>query len=254
MSGLYFVYMKFARENNTLRADYGRHLLHFESRYAADELFRALQDVRNSAGANIWTLSRLSPQFWCYDTLNDGDPWWSIVEFQRRNTVPEFNYKFGSTALADAATGRDWPIIPNPAIGTDWVHGNAFFIRNRREPHLYWFVQNDIILVSNRRRSKFRIQGVDFDETDLGKKVLIRKDKVTISVVPETAIQSNVQQGHFVARGEDNALKVGNMMLEWSFGDLFNASIGVTWVTEVAQDEVTARYMTDDGGDEWELC
>ncbi|PWW73503.1 hypothetical protein C7212DRAFT_333255 [Tuber magnatum] len=56
--------MKWSRENNPNRADWGRHLLTFESRWAADELFRGLQGLKTAAGANRFTmLKRVNPQF-----------------------------------------------------------------------------------------------------------------------------------------------------------------------------------------------
>ncbi|KAF8247303.1 hypothetical protein K440DRAFT_551430 [Wilcoxina mikolae CBS 423.85] len=251
MSGIYYVYMKFDREDNTLRADYGRHLLHFESRWAADELFRALQDVKNTSGVAIWKLTRNTPQFWCYDTVNDGDPWWSINEFQRRNTVPEFNYRFGSTILNDAASGRDFPVLPNPAIGSDWVNGNAFFIRNRRQPELYWFVRSNKVYISNTQRSKFIVRGTDFNKTD--KKVLIRKDKITIQAVAETVEDQDTTVSTYVAPNVDTSrLDVGNIKGDWTFADLFE-NVGAIWLDNSGVTYQRAKYMTNDGGDEWEL-
>lgn len=247
MSGVYYVYMKYVRETDTLRADYGRHLLTFRSRWDADELFRGLQALKTSAGASRFTkLQRVTSQFWCYDTV-EGDPWWTIVYVQRENALPEFNYKFMSVILADAAAGRDWPILANPTLGPDWVNGKTFYIRNHRQPNLYWYYSAPRIVISTSRRTKFLIKDSTYDE----ERVLIRKDKVTIE--PVGSLGTSI--GVYVAKnGDGNPLTVSSTEQVWDFADLFD-SVGVTWDDESGFASGT-QFATSlpDLGDEWELC
>ena len=75
MSGLFYVYMKVIRLADSARADYGRYLLTFESRWAADELYRELKTLKNSAGVVRFSyLSRTNPQYWLYDTARTLPP------------------------------------------------------------------------------------------------------------------------------------------------------------------------------------
>ena len=79
MSGLFLVLVKCPQAESANASVYlngsahGRFLLQFESRYVADELFRALQDMRFDHDINTismrqpWKLIRISPQFWCYE-------------------------------------------------------------------------------------------------------------------------------------------------------------------------------------------
>ncbi|KAG0635465.1 hypothetical protein HOY80DRAFT_443222 [Tuber brumale] len=247
MSGIFYVYIKYIRETDTRRADWGRHLLTFESRWAADELFRGLQTLKNAAGANRYSkLQRVNPQLWYYDTI-DGDPWWTIIYVQRENGLPEFNYKFMSVILGDADSGRNWPVFSNPTIGPDWTSGKNFYIRNRRQPDLYWYRDSGRVVVSTTRRTKFRIKDVDDDS----ERVLIRKDKVTIEPVDGLGDTA----GYYVAKGvEGQKLIVGLVRETWQFSELFDG-IGVTWSAE--EGFVTGtQFATSapDAGDEWELC
>jgi hypothetical protein len=72
MSGLYYVIMKFYRESESHYVNRYPHLFCFESRYAADELFRALQNKKDLSGSHIFNFNRVSPQFWCYDYGAEG--------------------------------------------------------------------------------------------------------------------------------------------------------------------------------------
>jgi len=239
--------MKYARETDTLRADYGRHLLTFRSRWAADELFRGLQALKTTAGANRFTkLVRVTPQFWCYDTT-EGDPWWTIIRVQRENPLPEFNYKFMSVILGDADSGRNWPVLANPVIGPDWVSGKTFYIRNRRQPQLYWYYQDYLIVISTSHRTKFRIKDEEYDE----ERVLIRSDKVTIEPVGTLGTPIGL---YVTKSGDGQKLTAGSTRQIWTFSDLFD-SVGVTWASESGFASGT-QFATSlpDLGDEWELC
>ncbi|PUU78691.1 hypothetical protein B9Z19DRAFT_1083368 [Tuber borchii] len=247
MSGIYYVYMKYTRETQNNRADNGRHLLTFQSRWDADELFRGLQALKTPAGASRFpTLKRVSPQFWCYDGV-EPDPSLNIVLIQRENVLPEFNYKFMSVVLSDATDHRNWPILANPTIGPDWVSGKTFYIRNRRQPSLYWYFEDCLIAISTRRRTKFRIKDRRYDD----ERVLIRKDEVTIE--PCGSLGTTIGK-YVIKNGDGEMLSVGSTRQVWDFSDLFD-SVGVTWVdgTDFSPETQFATSLPK-LGDEWELC
>ncbi|KZS90183.1 hypothetical protein SISNIDRAFT_479574 [Sistotremastrum niveocremeum HHB9708] len=219
----FYVYLKWSSPTNIHRADY-------ESRYAADEFFRALQELDDRHGKPRFTLlKRSSAQFWCYDTA-EGDPWWLIVRILRDNAIPEANFKIMSTILQDAAgDGRPWHFI-KPVDGPDWTNGSTFFIRNKRQPNLYWSVSevtpDATIVISDTQNSKFRISGVDRDPKDR-EKVLIRGDRVTIS----PASSETGPKALFIgpSKCETDIVVVGN----------------------VSAEPLTCNKVD---GDEWELC
>ncbi|KZT33516.1 hypothetical protein SISSUDRAFT_1066095 [Sistotremastrum suecicum HHB10207 ss-3] len=129
-----------------------------------------------------------------------------------------------STILQDAAgASRPWHFI-QPVDGPDWTNGSTFFIRNKRQPSLYWSVsevtQDAAIVISDTQKSKFRISGVDLDPKDR-EKVLIRSDRVTIS----PARSEKGLKALFIGPSEcetDVVVLTGEKS-EWRFGDLFGA-------------------------------
>jgi hypothetical protein len=70
MSGIFYVFLKWSPNNNSAAARNGRYMLCLDSRYEADELFRAMQGLqtKNNKGPLFPLLTRQSPQFWCYDS------------------------------------------------------------------------------------------------------------------------------------------------------------------------------------------
>ena len=218
MSGIYYVYVNPTRETGSCAVQCGS-LLTFRSRWDSDELFRGLQAIKTGDGASRFaTLQRVNPQFWCYDTVL-GDTWWSIVEALHENALP-IHYKFMYASLIHGLTGRDWPVFANPTIGPDWVSGKTFYIRNRRQPNLYWYYQYQGIVISTDRRTKFRVKDEDYDD----ERVLIRKDKVTIEPVGSLGTPIGM---YVTKNGDGEALSVGSTRHVWTFSDLFY-SIGVS--------------------------
>ncbi|KAF8971237.1 hypothetical protein BDZ97DRAFT_1914236 [Flammula alnicola] len=276
MSGLFLVLVKCPQaeaeaESTMVSSAHGRFLLQFESRYVADELFRALQDMRFESDPQVlgritlrvpWKLVRISPQFWCYEFNRQGYAVNGVSQFERdHRSFETFNAKFTSTRLThrgSEAVVVKYPIIPDPVFGTDWLNGNTFFIRNLRQPELYWFVLDDVIRVGKDHRSKFCVRGTAFNADD--KKVLIRSDKITIEAVPETIIRTSYIPRNAITpqrypislvQEETPKLRIGDRPVQWLFGDLF-LHIGVSWDWRTQSQYAT--YMPNGGGDEWELC
>ncbi|PUU78244.1 hypothetical protein B9Z19DRAFT_1084450 [Tuber borchii] len=246
MSGIHYVYVNPTLENDTRGAQYAPGgikyrslLLTFRSRWDSDELFRGLQAIKMPDGASRFTtLERVNPQFWCYDTI-PGDSWLKIVRTLDQNAL---NHKFVSVFLANSNAGREWPILTNPTIGPDWVSGKTFYIRNRREPNLYWHYERHQIVISTDRRTRFRIKDEDYED----ERVLIRKDKVTIEPVGSLGTPIGM---YVTKNGNGENLSVRPTREVWTFSDLFD-SVGVTWSISGTQ----FATSLPDLGDEWELC
>jgi hypothetical protein len=191
----------------------------------------------------------------------------------------EYNYGFCSIPLpipTDYNGTRGWPVIPNPVTGPDWVSGNSFFIRNRRQADLYWYVHNDHrIHISEHRRTKFLIRGTEFGDE---KKVFIRSDPITIepvsfaekvfpwkpfvlgdlasrSATPGAEGEGANENQMFVTKELNSQLGISRSKEVWKFGDLFS-NFGVVWEGDNSISE-KPRYSlavyTESGGDEWEL-
>ncbi|KAF8538733.1 hypothetical protein BDD12DRAFT_805899 [Trichophaea hybrida] len=273
MSGLHYVFVKHHRESDTHHST--RYLLCFESRYAADEIFRTLQNIKDSSGSQVFKFKRASSQLWSYDIGSRG--YLDIFDH-----IPvEYHHRLHSTYLTKTFGGIDNTIIPNPVIGPDWVSGNEFFIRNRRQPNLYWYVHNDHrIHISEYRRTKFIIRGTEFGDE---KKVFIRSDPITIEPVsfaekvfpwkpfvlgdlasrsatpgnatPTTEGESSDEGRMFVTKELNSQLGISLSKEVWKFGDLFS-NFGVVWEGEgdiSEKPKFSLAVYTESGGDEWEL-
>jgi len=247
--------MKWCRETDQNRTEIGRHILTFESRFAADELFRTLQEMRTTHNGSFNILKRETPQFWAYDTTS-GDASVAIRNAQQADDLLSFNKRFCSTILPNASEFRFWPIIPNPVIGPDWVNGGTFFIRNRRQPDLYWVGRGEDILVHQYERSKIRIQSPQLNDAD---KVLIRSDRVTLEILPHSMEEAAAGKKYIGKHRKLWRLMVTDEPCEWSFGDLFknfgvefkaleNSEVGMPVIWQYV------TYNTAGTGEEWELC
>jgi hypothetical protein len=78
-------------------------------------------------------------------------------------------------------------MIPNPVIGPDWISGGRFFIRNRREPSLYWCVRDSTVYASTHERSKFKIT-VRKGAHTVQPLVMVRDDEIFIEVLKDTIL------------------------------------------------------------------
>lgn len=165
-----------------------------------------------------------------------------------------------SSLLLHDRANRQWPIIANPVSGPDWVSGGDFFIRNRRQPDLYWNIHDIHICTSVQRRTKFRIQKVKV-EGEREPVIIIREDMVTIQVIPESVTSGAVADGSiYVSTGNsNNRLALTHVETKWKFGELVNKKVGVRWEDEKKSptESLAAKpylmYMINGGGDEWEL-
>ncbi|KAI5842236.1 hypothetical protein BZA05DRAFT_412418 [Tricharina praecox] len=260
MSGLFYVFLKWTKAaDNNASAKHGRYLLTFSSRYEADELFRDLKDLQSGNRHLFPVLIRTSAQFWCYDSP---ESWESILRFQMRNDLPQFKNTFMTQLLPNGDGNSTWPIIQNPELGPDWISGGEYFIRNRRQPNLYWYVWANQIRTSVSRRTKFCITRTGtFSDADRAPVVLVRLDKVSVRAVAETltpgAINPDNRKYVSVSERPTNHLEMSAKDTHWEFGTLVNKVVGVMWDTcsdATWESEVPlVTYMPGGGGDEWEL-
>jgi hypothetical protein len=150
--------------------------------------------------------------------------------------------------------------------GLDWISGNAFFIRNRREPTLFWFVHDDnTIRASHQDRTKFRITCYN-DQGVNERKVLIRSDQIIIRSLQRPAV-GRISAPTTVKSGENGRLELGinETGKQWHFGNFINTfgvQAGDEHDTQGNVTRMSGRYVTvmnkdpnaeQDWGDEWEL-
>jgi hypothetical protein len=261
MSGIYHVYAKYSSGDQTRSAIYGRYLLTCNSRYDADELFRAMLDLRINGSPFFTKLTRQSPQFWSFDGLRAHD---CIMAIQKEGLVRDFMDLVSAVYLSNGDQTVNWSTVPNQVTGPDWVSDGTYFIRNRRQPNLYWWVHDTHIHTSEQRRTKFRIRH-EIPISTSQPSVLIRKDKVTVAAVTETVTSASVKENgaKYVSirkiRGKSNCLVLATTPQTWVFGDLINGQVGVRWGNEIEEEKDQSPkplvvFAPDGGGDEWELC
>lgn len=254
--GLYYVFMKWKRDNDTRSSISARILLTCESRYVADELFRDLQTVQRSDGRFRFTrLERKTPQFWVYDTIDD--PGSVLADVLGTVLLPKFGSTVMSVLLNDGG-GRDWPIAPI-VEGPDWVNGGSYFIRNKRQPNLYWYHFNGEIHVSERQKTKFRVIAVG--KPELAKDaVLIGSDEVEIHPIETGSPNSMILYVSTGGENISNKLLVSGAQKSWKLNKLRD-SFGTTWEqkggSESIQELVTwcdPSNLENSNADHWELC
>ncbi|KAK3356813.1 hypothetical protein B0T25DRAFT_603399 [Lasiosphaeria hispida] len=264
MSGIYYVHLKWAPKDGNHTAAWGRYHLCFPSRYIADEFYRAIQQVKNGNDLVFPELVRSSPQFWCHSALT-----WDVPHtVQALGLVDEFRQVVSTSIINDGlGGGRSFSLILNPVTGPDWLSGGTFFIRNRRQPNLYWFLHREHVHVSDEGRTKFRVDMAKptRQQQDLKQLVLIREDEVYVSIVTETTTSFVVRDDKKRYLGLAPNSSAGSPRKvtpvidahPWTFGNLLCNSVGVIWEPEEGDGEEMRphlAHMTEGGADEWELC
>lgn len=187
-------------------------------------------------------------------------------DVQALGLAEDFRQTLSSVLVNDGQVGgRTFELITNPVTGPDWFSGGTFFIRNRRQTALYWCVHGSYVHTSTERRTKFKIELEDKPkEGDTTKLVMIRSDRVIVSVVEE-AHGSPLGERKFLGVEDFNNGAVSRLALVstphvWTFGDLVLKRVGVRWEDvrdgsgNVVENRPTVVPMSEGGQDEWELC
>ncbi|KAI5837207.1 hypothetical protein DFP73DRAFT_487657 [Morchella snyderi] len=257
MASLYYVYMRWYKESDNRSSQWARQLLTCESRYVADELFRACQELKNSRGKLRFTrLERNNPQFWLYDTT-DGDPWMCM-----------FDILGAHEGMPDSIMGRIMPTLlhdgpgriynPAPVIpGRDWLNHGLYFIRNIRQPELYWTIDPTTrhVLISDKIKARFRISS-QYARDDKKKRVLIRSDTVSLSLPNEIFAQGPTMHIRIASDGCGLVCVADSAGFTFRFGD-FLGNFGTRWVSNQGSDVDIHEFVTWHMGgeqDDWELC
>jgi len=205
---------------------------------------------------------------------------WDLIHLvQAEGLVDQFRQVISSFIVNDGiGGGRGLDPIPNPVTGPDWVSGGTFFIRNRRQPRLYWFLHTNKhsshFHASEEGRTKFKIElaKTTRQQRELevrGQLVLVRDDLVKVSIVAETTTSSAVLRDKMTYLGVATTSSANGTSVrklapvrdehQWTFGQFLCGSVGVIWEPETAIDGVLENtpvltYVTKEGADEWELC
>ncbi|KAK4443181.1 hypothetical protein QBC34DRAFT_478348 [Podospora aff. communis PSN243] len=260
MSGIYNVFLKWAPADKSQTAAWGRHHLTFANRYEADEFYRLLQTVRNANLPMFAGLTRASPQFWSHSGLL----WHSVHDVQALGLADDFRTTLSTVLINDGQVGgRTFDLIENAVTGPDWVSGGTFFVRNRRQRELYWCVHGGYVHTSEEKRTKFRVELEETPEGQEGKMVLVRGDRVVVSVVQE-AYSVELGDRKYLGVEDFDGGQVSRLALVstphvWTFGDLVLKKVGVRWEdvrdgSGNVESRPTLVPMSEGGEDEWELC
>ncbi|KAK4248984.1 hypothetical protein C7999DRAFT_30515 [Corynascus novoguineensis] len=255
--GIYYVVLKLISPNKEASARWGRYHLSFPSRYDADEFYRTLQTLKRGDVPYFTNLSRHSPQFWGYDSVDGHN---SIYNVLVQGLVDDFRERLSGSFIHNFDNGA-FSAISNLVNGPDWLDGAYFYIRNRHQPSLYWWVQGQRGHASERRRTKFRIQLCEkvpgINEKLKSPVVLIRKDRVYVEVVPEAGMPTESRKYLGIV---DNCVMLSSTAYPWIFENLLCKQIGVRWRGEKAQsgDDVSKdpflMPIGEPGAEQWELC
>ncbi|KAK4213720.1 hypothetical protein QBC37DRAFT_400244 [Rhypophila decipiens] len=157
--------------------------------------------------------------------------------------------------------------------GPDWIDGGTYFIRNRRQPKIYWGVlprgptyRNRLICATYSNKTKFKI-ALDREELSQamietqGRLILTNTDIVTVNVVWESAPDSVALPGDesYVGLLDTHPdfrsipkLGLVDRKCTWVFGDLLCNMVGEVYLPSVGA--CGLGKMTQGGHDEWELC
>lgn len=150
-----------------------------------------------------------------------------------------------SQLLTDA-TGRDWHTAPIDTA-PDWVNEGTYFIRNKRQPRLYWYHFEGAIHISDTQKTKFRVRGTAFEKGE--KKILIRSDEVEFRPLDK----SQLRTPYLTKEHGSNMVRISWDARVWKFGDLVGG-FGTTWEKKGDTVHELLTCATDEEGDNWELC
>lgn len=146
-----------------------------------------------------------------------------------------------SQLLSDAS-GGDWHPVPI-SDQLDWVHEGTYFIRNKRQPQLYWYYPGgSVIHLSETQKTKFRVCGTAFAKGE--RKYLIRSDEVEFRRIDES------RTSYLSKNPGSNTVRISYDARAWKFGDLLG---GFSTTYGIMGNGILA-CATDGDGDNWELC
>lgn len=244
---LYYVYVRLSRPAELPNLNCGRYLLTCASRYHADEFFRANQ--------NRLGLARVSPQMWTYTVggemglhavLKD-----ESLPFETKEPIIMSWLQNGDIRIA-------WSIVA-PLAGREWVSGQAYYVRNIRQPEVYWHLPGAgrNVVASRKRKTRFWVRAVGAAVE--GSLYLVRSDRVRM--VTQGAGGGKVVLRRMAAAGMGGHVvsgvaeaEVEGAGMEFAFGDLLGG-FGTEWADEESDVEfVTWVQMGGLRGDDWELC
>ncbi|KAA8649642.1 uncharacterized protein ATNIH1004_002313 [Aspergillus tanneri] len=216
----------------------------------------------SSLGRNFVSLNRLSPQMWTYQSdtrenivnlirdINEGK------NASQKEYLKEVRGKIIITKLPWDTQSNQYalPLVPDCGLA-DHISKRTFLIRNKHTPNQFWFNQSNAVVLSNDRRSRFRIELAD-TKNSIKNPVMLGLDSVKLSVVrgngsiePVRVKENGVLEIH--GRGKDTFL----------FG-LLHGGFHVDHVHSIvdgSQKTASAPIMIGNGdklqdsGDVWEL-
>ncbi|PGH01313.1 hypothetical protein AJ79_07950 [Helicocarpus griseus UAMH5409] len=232
----------------------GLNLLITPDRETADRFYRFLQTYPDTKKYTFHNFERHSAQMWTFwgDSQNDLRDF--IVDmWQRDFPIPDERFRSlpDTVCIAQYDTNQDFnkefsPIITHIHLA-DHVNNGEFFIRRKRHPGQLWYLDGSWIRVSEKQRTKFRIELVDKDTHVLGTPLLIGTDEVRIVALNPSSTNTIKADSRY-----DGALGTSGDRSTFKFGAFhqgFNVELGrkdeLEYVTYVYSDRLL--------GEEWEL-
>ncbi|KAF4345055.1 hypothetical protein FBEOM_929 [Fusarium beomiforme] len=182
------------------------------------------------ASAKFDQIKRLAPDFY---TFNSGVNGWGMA--------PSFDKKVMYTLLNDR-DGRVMSTISQPPR-TDVVSGEAYYIRSKSNPELYWFAKEGLIYATKRGRTRF-IFRIDVDrQNDANRTVIIGNDSITISAVGPSPRK-------YVGVDDNGQVTLTGRGARMYYGDLKKGFLAQGEIDNAGNAEL---YKSDGYGEEWEL-
>ncbi|KAI5842138.1 hypothetical protein DFP73DRAFT_608415 [Morchella snyderi] len=242
---LYYVYVRLSRPAELPNLNAGRYLLTCASRYHADDFFRANQQRLG--------LARVSPQMWTYTVggemglhavLKDAS-----LPFSTKEPIIMSWLQNGDIRIA-------WSVAA-PLAGREWVSGQAYYVRNIRQPEVYWYLPGAgrELVASRKRKTRFWVRAVGAGEGE-GPLYLVRRDRVRMVTQGAGGEEVVLRRGAATGMGGETVCGVaaaGGAGMEFAFGSLLGG-FGTGWANEESDVEfVTWVQGGGLGGDDWEL-
>ncbi|RPB06344.1 hypothetical protein P167DRAFT_569194, partial [Morchella conica CCBAS932] len=166
---LYYVYVRLARPAELPNLNCGRYLLTCASRYHAEDFFRANQKRLG--------LARISPQMWTYNVGGE----MGLHSVLKDESLPfETKEPIIMSWLQNGDIRIAWPLAA-PLAGREWISGHAYYVRNIRQPEVYWYLPRAgrEVVPSRERKTRFVMTAVE--AVGEGPLYLVRSDRVRMT-------------------------------------------------------------------------
>ncbi|KAL2013291.1 hypothetical protein VTN00DRAFT_816 [Thermoascus crustaceus] len=191
---LFYSIALYRGDKGAMRMDFGYYLLTTPDRETVDLFYRHIQTVKDFSIHRFYNLKRLSAQTWTWEASDYRELGGLIekINYLAVKTTEDRFAKLPGRIIFSQLDAHHWvekrtfdvPTIPH-VEGPDRVSGMEVFIRSKRYPEKFWYLQRRSVVLSPTRRSKFRIE-LASNRNDR-ETLLITDDIVLTGLGPEKA-------------------------------------------------------------------